>query len=474
MTSSRLHDIVKAYDVRGRVPDQLDAGVARALGAAFAQVVVAPERLPGVAVGRDVRASSPELAAAFAEGVAEQGVDVVALGPCSTDQLYFASGRMGLAGAMVTASHNPPQDNGLKLCRDRARPVGQDSGLAEVRDLAQWLLDRGSLHALPRPSRVGDVRTEDVLGDYADHLHSLVDLDGGRPLRVVVDAGSGMAGLTAPAVLDCPGLGVELVPLYFDLDGSFPHHLANPLLPATLADLCRTVRETRADLGLAFDGDADRCVVVDERGEVVPPAVVAALVADREVRRAVAAGTPAEQVAVVHNSITSRIVPDTVRAAGARPVRCRVGHSFVKACMAEHDAVFGGEHSAHYYFRDFWFADSGMLAALHVLSALAGQAGPMSALVDRYGRYVASGEINTAVPVAEVPAALERVRAWGRQQGAEAEELDGVILVHEQHPWWWLSLRPSNTESLLRLNVEGHEAGTVDRVRDEVLALVRR
>lgn len=471
MTAVNLADLIKAYDVRGLVPEQLDPRVSRAIGSAFAQVVVLPEGEQGVVVGHDMRASSPELAQAFAEGVAAHGVDVTMIGLCSTDGLYHASGALQLAGAMFTASHNPAQYNGIKLCRRGARPVGQDSGLAEIRDLAQWTLDRGEIHALAPAATPGSITWADLLADYAAYLRSLVDLTGGRRLKVVVDAGNGMAGHTVPAVLGEGSLPLEVVPLYFELDGSFPHHEANPLEPENLRDLQHAVVEHGADLGLAFDGDADRCFVVDERGEPVSPSAVTALVAAREIAKEVAAGRDPAEVAVVHNVICSRVVPETVAEHGARAVRTRVGHSFIKAVMAEHEAVFGGEHSAHYYFRDFWFADTGMLAALHVLAALGEQERPLSELVAGYERYAGSGELNSRVE--DVAAATARVRAWGLEQGAVEDGLDGLTMTHEGPPMWWFSLRPSNTEPLLRLNVEAQDAATTERVRDAVLALVR-
>ncbi|MFK5633038.1 phosphomannomutase/phosphoglucomutase [Ornithinimicrobium sp. LYQ103] len=479
MSSVRLADFVKAYDVRGLVPEQLSPAVSRALGSAFAQVVVLPEGHGGVAVGHDMRASSPELARAFASGVAAHGVDVTMIGLCSTDGLYHASGALQLAGAMFTASHNPAAYNGIKLCRSGARPVGQDTGLDEVRDLAQWLLDRADLHGFvdgdpTGGDRVGTITERAMLGEYAAYLRSLVDLRGGRPLRVVVDAGNGMAGLTVPAVLGDPALGLalEVVPLFFELDGTFPNHEANPLDPANLRDLQAAVVEHEADLGLAFDGDADRCFVVDERGEPVSPSAITALVATREVAKEVAAGRPASEVAVVHNVICSRSVPETIAELGARAVRTRVGHSFVKTQMAEHEAVFGGEHSAHYYFRDFWYADTGMLAAMHVLAALREQDGPLSGLVVGYDRYAASGEINSRVD--DVAAATDRARAWARARGAVADTTDGLTMTATDEPRWWFSLRPSNTEPLLRLNVEADDETTMEQVRDAVLGLVRQ
>ncbi|YAL82518.1 phosphomannomutase/phosphoglucomutase [Dermacoccaceae bacterium W4C1] len=464
-----LQDFVKAYDVRGVVPDQLNADVARALGSAYAQVVIAPDGGNALVVGHDMRPSSPELSRAFAEGAAAHGIDVTLIGLCSTDGLYYASGALDMAGAMFTASHNPAQYNGIKLCRPGARPVSLDTGLAQVRDLAQWQLDRGEIAGGGAANRPGQITERDVLGDYAQYLLGLVDLSAARPLRVVVDAGNGMAGHTVPAVLGATP--IQVLPLYFELDGTFPNHEANPLEPANLLDLQASVREQGADLGLAFDGDADRCFVVDERGEPVSPSAVTALVATREIARARAAGQ--KQISVVHNLISSAAVPQIITEQGATPVRTRVGHSYIKAEMATAGAVFGGEHSAHYYFRDFWFADSGMLAALHVLAALSEREQTASELLSDYSRYVASGEINSTVK--DAPAATARVREWALAQGeVTADELDGLTLTHAGEPMWWLNLRASNTEPLLRLNVEAVDAATMERVRDQALALVRQ
>ena len=472
-----LSDFVKAYDVRGLVPDQLNVDVAWALGSAFAQTVVAPDGASGVVIGHDMRPSSPELSRAFAAGVTAHGLDVTLIGLCSTDGLYYASGALDLPGAMFTASHNPARYNGIKLCRAGARPVGQDSGLAEVSALAQQLLDTGT-SAGPVDGPVGAVVERDLLTDYAVFLRGLVDLSGGRPLKVVVDAGNGMGGHTVPAVLGTasglPELPLEIVPLYFELDGTFPNHEANPLEPENLRDLQAAVVEHGADIGLAFDGDADRCFVIDERGEPVSPSAVTALVATREVAKEVAAGASAAEVAVVYNVISSAAVPEIIAEQGARGVRTRVGHSFIKAEMARADAVFGGEHSAHYYFRDFWFADTGMLAAMHVLAALGEQAEPLSRLTAAYRRYAASGEINSTVT--DAPAATARVREWAAGRGAEFDELDGLTATHAAtagSPMWWLNLRASNTEPLLRLNVEAADQDTMTQVRDDVLALVR-
>ncbi len=444
-----LSTFVKAYDVRGTVPDQLDAEVARAIGAAFVQVAGASR----VVVGHDMRPSSPELVAAFAEGATSQGADVVEIGLASTDLLYFASGSLDLPGAMFTASHNPARYNGIKLCRSGARPIGQDSGLVEIRDLAQ----QGGPDPVDRP---GTVTRQDVLPAYAEYLRTLVDLSANRRLKVVVDAGNGMGGHTVPTVL--AGLPVDLVPMYFELDGTFPNHEANPLDPANLLDLQARVRAEGADIGLAFDGDADRCFVIDEQGDPVSPSAVTALVAVRELAR-----HPGSTV--IHNLITSRAVPEIVAEHGGKPVRTRVGHSFIKAEMARTDAVFGGEHSAHYYFRDFWRADTGMLAALHVLAALGEQGEPLSKLASAYERYVASGEINSVVD--DQAAATAAVRAaYQEQPGVEIDELDGLTVGLDD---WWFNLRASNTEPLLRLNVEAADTETMRQVRDDVLALVR-
>ncbi|MGK4581116.1 phosphomannomutase/phosphoglucomutase [Kitasatospora sp. HPMI-4] len=457
-----LTQLVKAYDVRGVVPDQWDESLSRAFGAAFVRVTGAS----AVVVGHDMRPSSPSLSRAFAEGAAAYGADVVEIGLCSTDQLYYASGSMNLPGAMFTASHNPAQYNGIKMCRAGAAPVGQDTGLSEIRELVEsWTAADGTVEIPSADAAPGKLSAEDTLRGYADHLLSLVDLTAIRPLKVVVDAGNGMGGHTVPTVFD--GLPLDLVPLYFELDGTFPNHEANPLDPKNLVDLQAKVVEAGADLGLAFDGDADRCFVVDERGEPVSPSAITALVAAREIARARAAGE--EQPTVIHNLITSWTVPEVVRELGAKPVRTRVGHSFIKQEMAVTDAVFGGEHSAHYYFRDFWRADTGMLAALHVLAALGGQPGTLSELTAEYDRYAASGEINSTV--GDQAAATAAVRAaYADLEGVAVDELDGLTVAGAD---WWFNLRPSNTEPLLRLNVEAKDPAKMAELRDAVLALVR-
>jgi phosphomannomutase len=441
--------IFKAYDIRGIVPDELDESVAGAVGAAFARMTGAE----AIVTVHDMRTSSAPLAEAFGAGAASQGADVISAGLGSTDMLYYASGSLGIPGAMITASHNPAKYNGIKLCRAGARPVGAETGLVELRAMAEA--------GVPASERApGTITARDLVPEYADHLKTLVDLSAIRPLTVAVDAGNGMAGHTVPKVFE--GLPISLVPLYFELDGTFPHHEANPIDPKNVADLQRAVLSSGADIGLAFDGDADRCFVVDERGEIVSPSVLTALIAVRELARE-------PDAAIIHNLITSHAVPEIVSALGGTPVRTRVGHSFIKAEMAETGAIFGGEHSGHFYFRDFWFADSGMLAALHVLAALGSQDGPLSSLLSEYARYHASGEINSEV--SDQRAATERVRvAFADRDGITMDELDGLTV---DSGTWWFNLRPSNTEPLLRLNVEAPDEAALADIRDQVLRIVR-
>ncbi|GAA3991444.1 phosphomannomutase/phosphoglucomutase [Allokutzneria multivorans] len=444
-----LSGIVKAYDIRGVVGEQIDVDVVRELGAAFARFVGGP----AVVIGYDMRDSSPSLSAAFAEGVTGQGVDVVDIGLASTDMLYFASGRLELPGAMFTASHNPAKYNGIKLCRAGASPVGQDSGLSEIRQMVEDGVP-GFLGAK------GSVSKRDMLDGYAEFLGTLVDLSGIRPLKIVVDAGNGMGGYTVPRVFD--GLPIEVVPMYFELDGNFPNHEANPLDPKNIVDLQAKVREVGADAGVAFDGDADRCFVVDADGAPVSPSAITALVAVRELAKD-PGGT------IIHNLITSKGVPEIVTEHGGKAVRTRVGHSFIKQTMAETGAIFGGEHSAHYYFRDFWRADSGMLAALHVLAALGEIDGPLSELMAQYSRYSASGEINSTV--ADQAGRMDAVREAFAGDGVEIDELDGLTVDLGEGSWF--NLRASNTEPLLRLNIEAPTEEAVAALRDRVLAIVR-
>ena len=446
---SDLEKIFLAYDVRGVVPDELDEGVAEAVGAAFVKVTGAKT----IVTMHDMRASSEPLADALGRGAASQGADVIHGGLGSTDMAYYASGSLGIPGAMLTASHNPAKYNGIKLCKAGAKPVGIETGLAEIKELVE--------DGVPAyDGEPGTITHTDMLPGYAEYLKKLVDISGIRPLKVVVDAGNGMAGHTVPQVFE--GLPIELVPLYFELDGTFPNHEANPLDPENLRDLQKAVREHQADIGLAFDGDADRCFVVDERGELVSPSVLTALIATRELAREPGA-------TVIHNLITSRAVPELIEEHGGTPVRTRVGHSYIKAKMAETNAVFGGEHSGHFYFRDFWFADSGMLAALHVLAALGHDERPLSELLSDFSRYTASGEINSQVQ--DQSAATAKVRNdYAERPGVTLDELDGLTVSAQD---WWFNLRPSNTEPLLRLNVEAGSEAEMAAIRDEVLGVVR-
>jgi phosphomannomutase len=451
-----LAKIVKAYDIRGLVPQQWDESVAAALGAAF----VAVTGVDRLVVARDMRDSGEGLAAAFAHAAAAAGAQVVDAGLCSTDQMYFISGSQNIAGAMFTASHNPAVYNGIKTCLPGAKPISLDTGLAEIRDKAQAILDGA---AAPRADQPGEVTRHDFLDEYAAYLHTLVDLSGIRELTVVVDAGNGMAGHTVPTVLgSLPRLNVR--PLYFELDGTFPNHEANPLDPANLVDLQHQVTQSGADLGLAFDGDADRCFVIDETGAAVTPSAITALVAEAELAKHPGA-------TVIYNLITSRAVAEVVTENGGTARRSRVGHSYIKADMAQADAVFGGEHSAHYYFRDFWFADTGMLAAMYVLAALGKSDKPLSALVSSYDRYSASGEINSTVTdQAAKMAAIEA--AYASRSDADIDRLDGLTVTFDDGAWF--NVRPSNTEPLLRLNAEAGTAPRMQSLRDEVLDHIRR
>lgn len=451
--AATVQRVVKAYDVRGLVGEEIDEPLVTALGAAFARLMRG-EGARRVVIGHDMRDSSPALAEAFGSGVRGQGLDVVRIGLSSTDQLYFASGSLDCPGAMFTASHNPAAYNGIKLCRAAAKPVGAESGLRAIS--ADVIAGVERYDGPP-----GTVTDRDVLDDYGTFLRSLVRTSGLRPLRVAVDAGNGMAGLTAPAVLGAID-SITLLPLYFELDGSFPNHEANPLDPANLVDLQAYVRETGADIGLAFDGDADRCFVVDELGQPVAPSTVTSLVAARELGREIGA-------TIIHNVITSRAVPELVTERGGTPLRSRVGHSYIKAMMADTGAIFGGEHSAHYYFRDFWGADSGMLAALYVLAALGEQDRPLSELTADYQRYESSGEINFTVSDAAL--CTEAVLKSFGSRIHSIDHVDGVTV--DLGDGSWFNLRSSNTEPLLRLNVEARSAEDVDAVVAEISAEIR-
>jgi phosphomannomutase len=444
-------EIFKANDIRGiteGADPEWDAAGAYAIGAAAVDVL---DLLTAGAlvVGRDMRISGPPMTGAFIDGVLSRGVDVIDIGLSSTDQLWFASGWLDLPGAMFTASHNPAEYNGIKFCLAGAKPI-TSANLVEIAERASG--------PEPKPTATGQRTERDVLSAYADHLHSLVDLTGIRRLRVVADAGNGMAGYTLPAVLG--GDDLELIGLFTELDGSFPNHPPNPLEPENLLDAQAAVGDHAADLALVFDGDADRCFIIDERGKVISPSAVTAMIATQELAREPGA-------TIVCNKITSRVVSEVVQAAGGKIVITKVGHTFVKAAMAEHNAIFGGEHSAHYYFRDFWGADTGMLAALHVLAAVGHSDRPLSQLVGGFERYAASGEINSRV--ANQQMIMDRVAAAFGGRG-EQDRLDGLTITG---PDWWVNVRPSNTEPLLRLNVEAASQETMEDLRDETLGLIR-
>lgn len=453
LNREQLDQVIKAYDVRGVVGRDIDEDFVRTVGAAFG-AILRGEGEKTVAIGHDMRPSSPALAAAFANGITSQGLDALNLGLTSTDELYYAAGEFGCAGAMFTASHNPAQYNGIKLCRAGAVPVGQETGLEAIKDML--------VEGVPAfDGEAGTVSERDVLDGYATYLRALVPLESSRPLIVAVDAANGMGGHTVPAVFE--GLPFDVRPLYFELDGTFPNHEANPLDPKNLVDLQKFVVEQGADIGLAFDGDADRCFVVDEKGQPVSPSAICALVAERYLAK-----FPGQTI--IHNLITSKTVPEIIAENGGTAVRTRVGHSFIKGKMAEHKAVFGGEHSAHYYFQEFWNADSGMLAAMHVLAALGEQEGPLSELMGAYSRYEASGEINSTV--ADQKAATQAVLDGLADKIESVDELDGVT-VELKGTDAWFNVRASNTEPLLRLNVEAKTADEVQTIVDEVLAIIR-
>jgi phosphomannomutase len=454
--------LIKAYDIRGVVPEQWGTDLAREVGVAFVEVLKIRTTDGGagqLVVGHDMRPTGPDLVSAFVDGVTSAGVNVVNIGLCSTDGLYFASGRLNIPGAMFTASHNPAEYNGIKLCRAGAAPVGQDSGLAEIREMLES-------ESLPTYGGTpGTLTSQDMLAAYSEYLRELVPLEKSRPLKVVIDTGNGMGGYTVPAVLGnqiLSGLPLEITEMYFELDGTFPNHEANPIDPENLRDLQKKVVEVGADIGLAFDGDADRCFVVDEKGGIVDPSTLTALIATRELAKVPGA-------TIIHNLITSRAVPEIVLEHGGIPVRTRVGHSFIKATMAETGAIFGGEHSGHFYFRDFWKADSGMLAAMHALAALGEttESTKLSDLLAPYLRYVMSGEINTTV--SDAKAVIARIKETAITQGSLIDELDGLTVSGDG---WWFNVRSSNTEPLLRLNVEAKDLENMMTVRDAILAMM--
>lgn len=459
ITLQRLQNLIKAYDVRGIVPTDLDENICYLIGQAFVEALKLRKADGGcgqVVIAHDMRPSGPALVKSFAKGVTEQGVDVLHMGLASTDGLYFATGFLNIAGAMFTASHNPAEYNGIKLAKAGAAPVGQDSGLKEI---TQLVLNGIAKYSGP----VGTESSKDLNTEYVKYLHSLVDLKVARKLKVVIDAGNGMGGFSVPKVFE--NSNFEIVPMYFELDGSFPNHEANPIEPANLVDLQKRVLAEKADLGIAFDGDADRAFFIDEKGQSISPSAITALIAKRELKR-----EPGSTI--IHNLITSRSVAEVVKENGGTARKTRVGHSFIKQVMKDTNAIFGGEHSGHFYFRDFWFADSGMLAALHVLAALGEtKAGvTFSSLIKEFDRYVASGEINTRVK--DVSVTSKKVKEhFAGVKDVQIEELDGLTFAGDT---WWVNVRPSNTEPLLRLNAEAKEHATMEKVRDEVLAIIRK
>lgn len=444
--------IFKAYDIRGLVDVEITADFCFATGVALARFLKG-EREPGtVLLGEDMRPSSSLFATAFSAGITSQGLDVIRIGLASTDMLYFSSGKLNLPGAMFTASHNPAEYNGIKLCLSGARPIGRESGLL----LIERFVEEGSPLGL---GTVGVEKSQNLLDDYVNHLLSLVDLSQMRRLKVVIDAGNGMAGFTAPAIF--AHLNVEVIEMYFELDGSFPNHEANPIDPKNLKDLSRAVKKHKADIGLAFDGDADRCFLVDERGEHVNPSALTALIADRELAKNPSAS-------IIYNLISSRSVKEVIEENGGTAIRSRVGHSYIKKLMAETGAVFGGEHSGHFYFKDFWWADSGMLAALHALAALSQSDKKLSEVLQSYNRYAASGEINSVVEDAvTVISSIES--HYAPMNGITVDRLDGLT-VESAH--WWFNVRASNTEPLLRLNVEATTESLMQEIRGQALALI--
>jgi phosphomannomutase len=448
--------IFKAYDVRGLVDSEITADFCFATGVAFARFLQ-QEREPGtVVIGEDMRPSSPLFANAFSAGITSQGFDVIRIGLASTDMLYFAAGKLNMPGAMFTASHNPAEYNGIKMCLSGARPIGKESGLLTI----EKFVEQGSPIEL---RSVGVERSQSMLEDYVEHLLSLVDVGSMRPLKVVIDAGNGMAGYTAPAVFK--RLNAEVVEMYFELDGTFPNHEANPIDPKNLQDLSKAVKKHKADIGLAFDGDADRCFLVDEKGDLVNPSALTALIADRAL-----ASDPGSTI--IYNLISSRSVKEVIEENGGTAVRSRVGHSYIKKLMAETGAIFGGEHSGHFYFRDFWRADSGMLAALHALAALSESKGTLSELLHSYNRYSSSGEINSVVSDAQ--SVMESIESHYLAMnldigGITTDHLDGLTVESGD---WWFNVRASNTEPVLRLNVEANSDALMKKVSAQVLALI--
>ena len=447
-----LDKIIKAYDIRGLVKDEITPDFSFSLGVAFAKFLEYEREPATIVVGEDMRPSSPLLADAFSDGVISQGMDVIRIGLASTDMLYFASGKLNLPGIMFTASHNPAKYNGMKLCKSGARPIGQETGLVKIRQLIE--------QGVPISNRpIGSIRNQELLTEYVDYLLSLFPDKAfkKRKLKVVIDAGNGMAGFTAPAVME--RLNIDLIPMYFELDGNFPNHEANPIEAKNLKDLQKRVKKEKADIGLAFDGDADRCFLINEKGELVNPSALTSLIAVHQLKT-----KPGSTI--IYNLISSKAVSEVIAENGGIGVRSRVGHSYIKSLMAESGAIFGGEHSGHFYFSNFWRADSGMLAALYALTELMATKNTLSELLRPFNRYVASGEINSKVKNVEKSIELIRKKYCDKYL---VDELDGLTITADS---WWFNLRPSNTEPLLRLNVEADTEKEMVKIRDTVLSLI--
>lgn len=458
LDAAAMNAIFKAYDIRGTVPDQLDAQVMERIGAAFARFAADTTGASSILIAHDMRPSGPEFADAFARGAVAQGVDVVHLGLASTDLLFFAAGHFDMPGAMLTASHNPAQYNGAKLCLAGAKPIGVDTGLVEIRD--------ATVSGLAPVTTPGSISSrDDALEAFVEHVHSFVDVSELKPLKIVADTANGMGGLTAPAVFATLPFSLDVI--YGELDGTFPNHPADPIQPENLRDLQQRVLATGADVGLAFDGDADRVFLVDDEGALVSGSLTTAIVADSMLTK-----NPGE--IVLHNLICSKAVPEIIAERGGTPVRTRVGHSYIKQVMADTGACFGGEHSGHYYFRDNYRADSGIIAALAVLEVMCITGKKLSELRLPYERYADSGEINT-----EVPDPLEVIEFVAKKFAhAEQDRLDGLTVdltvgaAADPSDLWWFNLRPSNTEPLLRLNLEAADPGAVARHVAEIRALI--
>lgn len=447
---ARAGALFKAYDIRGTVPDELNPDIAYRIGRATAAFLGATE----IVVGRDMRVSGPALSAALIDGLRDQGANVTDIGLVSTDTLYFAVGKYGYgAGVMITASHNPAAYNGFKICREEARALSMDTGIGDIRDLAV------SGDFPEPPAKRGDLGERDVLKAYAEHVLTMIDPSSLKPLKIAIDAGNGMAGALVPTVFE--NLPCEIVPLYFELDGTFPNHEANPIEPENIRDLQHTVVEQECDLGVAFDGDADRMFLIDEHGAFIGGDMTTAMVSIQLLRKF-------PDSAVVYNLICSRTVPEMIEEHGGRPIRSRVGHSFIKATMRDEDAIFGGEHSGHFYFRENWYADSGLIALLTVLQLMSDEDQSLSAILEPIDSRFRSGEINSEV--ADVEGTVKKVEEHFSSQGAELDHLDGLTVGFDD---WWFNLRASNTQPLLRLNVEADDKALLDERTSEVLHLIR-